>query len=840
MNARRPNFVRGPRLLAVLLPLLLGVACEGGLGDPAADVPIADVGGADTGIFVPGDAGSEDVVSGEDLLPELPEDAADSGGPIPPDAVVDAGPAPRIPSFPESYLGQEVAWTACPLYGSDDGAECADVTVPWRWAEPDGETLTLRVMRYRPNAAATTEIWMLQGGPAPGVPVMSFAMQAIEPYVPRAAFYTLDHRGTGASSWVGCPEQESPESPDGSGFTDEEWDACLAHVTERWPPPDVFRTTEAALDVAFLVQLVSEPAIERRFVYGVSYGTTWTHRLAQVAPDLADGFVLDSVALPTAIHIDRYDEMADRVGRDLLGLCGADPVCGEKLGADPAAFALGALAKLADDAHCPALTEAEVGPDVIRRTLVWMGMNSWARPLIAPLLYRVDRCDARDGAAAVGLLENLGAMGDAAEGSGGNDSPLLRQHVLMSELSSPEPRSLEEVEAFEETLIFSSGADLTTAALREVWPVYAVDEFHGAWAPADVPLLMMNGTLDLQTTRYSQGAVRENLAGPHQTFVEIPWANHGTIIASPVATPDAPDCGLQIFLDFLTDPLVPPRQDCLDDLVPPDLSGTSSLAPFVFHEDDLFENVDAAHECALPQDYLAAPDGLFVAFVYDGPIVDAQDFRYGVGEFTARLSPDEAPFDASRFGSYSYYQSYPGMPASVTISATAAYATEGTFGRRYTSINVAVPVATLESLRDGGESLLLLTGEDGARVSVSEIREAVIDGHAYAMVCDRALRDPEAGSSSLHLCPTAESDFAVGEPLQLAGNVVLTSDPGLLRACYCVIDGAAYTSCDVFDGPDAAKAAPLAGLRRPVLPLAPRAPERPRTLVPVQRLRNHP
>ena len=665
---------------------------------------------------------------------------------------------------------------------------------------------------------------MLQGGPAPGIPVMSLAMASVAAHFPGAVYYTLDHRGTGASSRVGCPAEEATDSPGGRLIIDEEWEACLAHVETEWPPPDVFRTTEAALDVAFLVQLLATPQTERRFVYGVSYGTTWTHRIAQVAPDLANGFVLDSVALPTSIFIDRYDEFANRVGLDLLRLCGEDPLCGAKLGDEPEAFARGVIARLANG-HCPALGEVGFGATELRATLQWFGMNSFARPLIAAVIYRLDRCSERDAAALLALLAYIVSLEDG-EADGG-DSPLLRQHVLMSELASSVPRSVAEVAATEETLVFSSGADWTTAEMMGFWPRYAVDAHHGGWAPPDVPLLLMNGTLDLQTTIYGQDVARAALTGPHQSFVEIPWANHGVILASPVATPEAPPCGLQILLKFLEDPLMAPDTGCLADLVPPDLGGPSYLAPFLFHEDDLFENVDPAHACGLPESYLTPSAGAFVAFTYEGPIVDSADFRYGVGDFRARLAPDEAPFDASRFGSFSYLQRYPGLPPTVTVSATAAYAARSATDRRYTSVNVSVTVATLEALRDAGESLLALAEQDGVKVEVTEIHEAFLDGHAYAMVCGVALEDPDAVASSLHLCHTPDAGFGVGEPLQLAGNVALTTDAARLPACYCVVDSSAYTSCDVFDDAEQKATSPPRGPLRAHLPPAPRAPAGP-------------
>lgn len=50
---------------------------------------------------------------------------------------------PEVPAGLETYYSQELAWADCEAVD----AQCATVTVPLDYAEPDGETIELSVMR---------------------------------------------------------------------------------------------------------------------------------------------------------------------------------------------------------------------------------------------------------------------------------------------------------------------------------------------------------------------------------------------------------------------------------------------------------------------------------------------------------------------------------------------------------------------------------------------------------------------------------------------------------------------------------------------------------------------
>jgi len=70
--------------------------------------------------------------------------------------------------FPEELLSQTVEWETCELNEEQKGwrkAECADITVPLFWDNPEGETMTIRVKRLKSLFKATKQLWLLESGP---------------------------------------------------------------------------------------------------------------------------------------------------------------------------------------------------------------------------------------------------------------------------------------------------------------------------------------------------------------------------------------------------------------------------------------------------------------------------------------------------------------------------------------------------------------------------------------------------------------------------------------------------------------------------------------------------
>ena len=482
-----------------------------------------------------------------------------------------------------------ITWAPCPLYYDHrDGpmAECATVEVPLRWDDPAGPTIGVFVQRLRGGGQVRGQLWLLNGGPGGSGADFDDWMEAFRMLDPTLDVYTVDHRGTGRSARLSCPDQESEASESGFYLTAQETAACYEAERAEWGEGLArFTTTAAARDVGQLIARAAVPG-QDVFVYGVSYGTYWAHRYLQLFPNQADAVVLDSIAPPTQ-DFTIYDRTFDAVGQDFLRLCGADAICGAKLGADPWR-AVKALFTSVKRGHCPELV-ADWGLDAtsLRTVLGTLLTGVETRTYLPAVVYRMARCEPGDVEAVGNLLQLFfgGDEGPSYYDTLGSDS--LFYNVTLSELWPEEPPTAAEIDAEQATLYVSTG--LTSEIAAATWGKYADDAWVGRWAETDTPLLMMNGDLDPQTPLAVAREMASHFTGPHQQFVTVPRAAHAVTVRTPVA-PGATPCGMQLFLAFLAAPEAPLDLRCLDEIPAESFVGDPALNRIVFGMDDLWEN----------------------------------------------------------------------------------------------------------------------------------------------------------------------------------------------------------------------------------------------------------
>ncbi|MFO0750686.1 MAG: alpha/beta fold hydrolase [Myxococcota bacterium] len=561
---------RRRHVLVIAIVSSLGAACDDESRDADVDVD-ADV---DEGAEV----GPADADDGSDGIDDVPDAMADSLGDAATDACTTTDCAGPV-------------WVPCPLYyDQPDGtpAECTTIDVPLRWSKPDGPTLGVFVQRLRgSDAPARGQLWLLNGGPGGSGADYDSWMEAYRAVDPTLDLYTVDHRGTGRSARLSCPDQEAGASDSGFYLTAAETGPCHDALAAEWGDDLAeFTTTAAARDLGRLMERTAEPG-QVVFVYGASYGTDWAHRFLQLFPDRVSGVVLDSIAPPNEDFVD-YDRAFDAVGRDFMDLCAADPVCGDKLGRHPWER-LGALLRAVADGHCAALTEPW-GLDAfgVGSLLANMLMNVETRTYIPAIVYRLDRCDAADVAALEHLLTVI--FGDAEVGyydTLGSDA--LFYNVALSELWPNEHPTQAAVAETAADLYISTGLTSEIAASQDGWPPYPDDAYVGAWADTGTPLLMMNGDLDPQTPFASASQMAPHFTRPHQTFVRVPRAAHAVTVRTPVADGEV-QCGLRIMLSFLADPSAEPDLGCIASIPAESFVGDPELNELVLGTRDLWEN----------------------------------------------------------------------------------------------------------------------------------------------------------------------------------------------------------------------------------------------------------
>ena len=465
---------------------------------------------------------------------------ADSG----PDAgPADAGPPPLT-----------IEWSACTAAGGEVPAECADVAVPIDWADGEGPSVTVFVKRItRPDT--TGQLWLLAGGPGGSGKDFESAIEEIQALASDLDLYLLDHRGTGGSDYLDCPGLVPPlggwsqldparVTSCGDALTGNQADALRAT-----------RTTQAAQDLGALIATVRGPN-DRVVVAGASYGTYWLHRYLQLYPTQPSAVVLDSVCDRCGQWLE-YERSHDRLGRALLSECAADALCASKLGADPEAF-LQALVSSATPV-CPDVVRA-FGTSSVKVMAGVLLENPFAQHYLPAFLYRLARCEPRDVTALTTLLSRR------TSGLSRTSIATFLQ-VSLADLAPAPPIS--EVEAFEATALFSKELDFLTAIAGPVWPAAVPDPWVGSYAETTVPMLMINGVLDPQTTIEEARSFAAHFTGPEQYLVELPRTVHGAVFGSATAAPpaDPMPCGAEIMRLFLQSPGTRPDTSCTEDIL---------------------------------------------------------------------------------------------------------------------------------------------------------------------------------------------------------------------------------------------------------------------------------
>ncbi len=252
------------------------------------------VGGGATAalMFVGDDNAQPSPTTSRTSAPEAPRPAPD-------------GEPTNVPEGLESFYEQVPAWEIC---GSN---ECARITVPVDYAEPDGETIELNLERTvaTDQANRVGSLVVNPGGPgAPGTSLVddpTFAFGA--PLLARLDIVAFDPRGTGESAPIDCisdteldtflAQDPAPDdNAEAEAFAEDQErffagcvassDSLIGHVS----------TVEAARDMDVLRGVLRE---EKLAYLGFSYGTTLGGVYAELFPANVGRFVLDGATDPT-------------------------------------------------------------------------------------------------------------------------------------------------------------------------------------------------------------------------------------------------------------------------------------------------------------------------------------------------------------------------------------------------------------------------------------------------------------------------------------------------------------------------------------------------------------
>ncbi|MFJ4188801.1 alpha/beta hydrolase [Kitasatospora sp. NPDC089509] len=206
---------------------------------------------------------------------------------------------------PQAYARQQLRWERCDAE-HPAAFECAKVTVPLDYGDPDGRTIDIAVSRVRAGSAKERHGALLINPGGPGGPGLTMPVE-MEPLLSeqvRARFDLVgfDPRGVGRSAPIGCDlteDERGVQHPYAAGTFVKDVararsvaDKCWAKAGDVLPH---ITTRNTARDMDVIRAALGEKRIS---YFGYSYGTYLGAVYTQMFPRRADRFVLDSALDP--------------------------------------------------------------------------------------------------------------------------------------------------------------------------------------------------------------------------------------------------------------------------------------------------------------------------------------------------------------------------------------------------------------------------------------------------------------------------------------------------------------------------------------------------------------
>jgi pimeloyl-ACP methyl ester carboxylesterase len=469
-------------------------------------------------------------------------------------------------------------WNRCSLHeGQNDGrANCASVEMPLHWERPDEDrTITVSAKRLPAVSERSAQLWLLHGGPgASGMIQLPPVMEFFQAQLPDFEIYTLDIRGAGYSTYLGCPNEEAADSIGGAELVPEEIDACIAHLEATYGADlYAYSITESAKDLAYFIDKIRQPGIPV-FVWGGSGGTYWAHRLLQLGIEL-DGVIMEGITPPGRNILVEQLDTTEAIGRDILTRCRVDQQCGARM-PDPEGLVRNLWVQM-DNGHCSAL--GRTVEDIKQYLRVMMFYRPFNEMLPATL-FRLDRC-------ASGDIEFLTALFDRFAASRANEgiafSRVLNLYIIFSEIWE-DPRYPDEAayrakfdELFADALFAPPEGEILLRLAREL-PRYT-EPLDDLWASSDIPMLFLQGEMDNSSPLTLAREYELHFNNAWQHFVAFPNTTHLVINGSPTSEAvDPKNCGMKLFVEFLRQPTAELDTSCVNNILPLDFEGAGKVS----------------------------------------------------------------------------------------------------------------------------------------------------------------------------------------------------------------------------------------------------------------------
>ena len=282
-------------------------------------------------------------------------------GAVPAAALPAVGPAPAasskasVPQGLESFYGQKVEWYDCVATAGVEksaektGFQCAKVTVPLDYSQPDGQTIEIAMKKHLATGSVRQgTLFMNPGGPG-GSGVDNVGAMATTIFAGVQSAYDIigfDPRGIGSSTAITCSTDAEAKAMEGVSPVDgagapvafeqraaviseqvKQFEASCAANTKPAELLDHVDTVSVARDLDVLRALSGDQKLNYA---GFSYGTYLGAHYAELFPANTGRLVLDGALDPSLTYSERRQGQArgfERALRNYVAWCQSGQSC---------------------------------------------------------------------------------------------------------------------------------------------------------------------------------------------------------------------------------------------------------------------------------------------------------------------------------------------------------------------------------------------------------------------------------------------------------------------------------------------------------------------------------
>jgi pimeloyl-ACP methyl ester carboxylesterase len=447
---------------------------------------------------------------------------------------------------------------ACPA-PFDATTRCGVATVPANWPKPDGRTLGIWYAWVpAPSGRSSGVTLPFMGGPGEAISIVAERFLALMPALPDRDMLIVDVRGNGRSGRLGCPAFDTaPWIPAGR-----EQVALVGRCgQEVGPRRDDYTTVGSVLDIEAIRRALHLP---NPSLLGVSYGTWVVQTYAALFPHLVQAAVIDGIV---PFDLDPWGRTyTDAMQRVLRLRCQRTSLCDP--GEADARVRRVAARLAAHPVPFPHSTRL-----LTEGAFSHMGIFA-IQDNFADYLTAVNRALAGDYRPLLALTEAKTHVPPSHPLGGGSaliavvacneySAPFNLNHNLAKRKAEFD-RGLAELPGgafgwFSKRGWVDSAWEQVNFCLKYPRPRFSSQlrpPYHGPFP--DLPVLMLNGDIDLQAPLESAGRAKEDW--PNSVFLTIKDATHVTVASS--------ECALRTAVSFLQNPVLPGKRTCASQPAP--------------------------------------------------------------------------------------------------------------------------------------------------------------------------------------------------------------------------------------------------------------------------------